>query len=74
MTDVEPREHPGRLFVGLAVATLVGVPIVAVLWGSLNALIDGELRAWILAVPSLVAVVVFLVVFGRWVRGLERTR
>ncbi len=73
MTGVEQREHPGKLFAGLAVAAIVGVPIVAVLWGSLNALIDGDVRAWMLVVPSFVLLVVFLFLFGRWVRGLERS-
>lgn len=64
----------GRLFVMLAVFLIVGVPIVAVLWHSVNQVFSGDLARMVLALPLAIVFVAYLVFFARSVHRLERER
>jgi hypothetical protein len=64
----------GRLFVMLAAFLVVGVPIVAVLWHSVNQVSAGELGRLAVAIPLAALFIAFLVVFARSVHRLERER
>ena len=64
----------GRLFVMLAAFLVVGVPIVAVLWDSINQVFEGELGRLVVALPLAVLFVVYLFVFARSINRLERER
>ena len=55
----------GRLFVFLAVALVIGAPLIAYIWDSLNRIVDGEYRRLIVALPLLVIFMAFLTIFGR---------
>ena len=56
---------PHRLFLFLTVAFLIGAPLVAYIWDSLNRIVAGEYRRLLVALPLLVVFIVFLVVFAR---------
>lgn len=55
----------GRLFVFLAVALVIGAPLVAYIWDSVNRIVAGEYRRLIVAVPLAIVFFAFLVLFGR---------
>jgi hypothetical protein len=55
----------GRLFVFLAVALVIGAPLVAYIWDSVNRVVAGEYRRVIVALPLLVVFIVFLALFAR---------
>ena len=64
---------PYRLFFFLTVALVIGAPLVAYIWDSLNRIVAGEYRRLMVALPLLVVFVVFLVLFARQLeRRLER--
>jgi hypothetical protein len=63
---------PGRLFVILAVFLVIGVPIVAILWHSVNQVFAGELARLVVAIPLAVLFVAYLLFFARSVNRLER--
>jgi hypothetical protein len=62
----------GRLFLTLAAFLVIGVPIVAVLWHSVNQVFAGELGRLIVAIPLAIAFVAYLLFFARSVNRLER--
>jgi hypothetical protein len=64
----------GRLFAMLAAFLVVGVPIVAVLWHSVNEVSSGDLGRLALAISLALAFAAFLVFFGRSIHRLERER
>lgn len=55
----------GRLLVFLAVALVIGAPLVAYIWDAVNRIVAGEYRRLVVAVPLLVVFIVFLAVFAR---------
>ena len=59
----------GRLFVFLAIALVIGAPLVAYIWDSVNRIVAGEYRRLVVAVPL---TVVFLVFLGLFARQLQR--
>jgi hypothetical protein len=59
----------GRLFVFLAIALVIGAPLVAYIWDSVNRIVAGEYRRLVVAVPLMV---VFLVFLGLFARQLQR--
>lgn len=59
---------PHRLFVFLAVALVIGAPLVAYIWDSLNRIVAGEYGRLVVALPLLVVFIVFLVAFARQLR------
>ena len=67
-----PGVTPGRLFVMLAVFLVVGVPIVAVLWHNVNEVMAGQFGRLIVAIPLLIVLIAYLLVFARTVNRLER--
>ena len=58
----------------LAAFLVVGVPIVAVLWHSINQVFSGEPGRLVVALPLAVLFVVYLFVFARSINRLERER
>jgi hypothetical protein len=54
-----------RLFLLLTVALVIGAPLVAYIWDSLNRIVAGEYGRLVVALPLLVVFIVFLVVFAR---------
>lgn len=69
-----PGEPSGGQIVGwLVVFTLVGVPLVSYLWGTLNDALAGHVvrSRLLLAVPALVVFVAVLVVMSRRVRAWD---
>jgi hypothetical protein len=54
-----------RLFVFLAIALVIGAPLVAYIWDAVNRIVAGEYRRLVVALPLLVVFIAFLVVFGR---------
>ena len=62
----------GRLFLMLAAFLVVGVPIVAVLWHSVNQLFSGDLARAVVAIPLALVFVAFLFLFARSITRLER--
>lgn len=54
-----------RLFLFLTVALVVGAPLVAYIWDSLNRIVAGEYGRLVVALPLLVTFILFLVVFAR---------
>jgi hypothetical protein len=44
-----------RLFAFLAVALVIGAPLVAYIWDSLNRIVAGDVRRLVVALPLLVA-------------------
>ena len=65
----------GRLFVFLAAALVIGAPLVAYIWDSVNRIVAGEYRRVVVALPLLVVFIAFLTVFARQLqRRLEPER
>ena len=55
----------------IAIAVLVGVPIVAVLWDAVNHVVVGDFGRLVIALPALATFIAFLFILGNRIRRLE---
>jgi sensor c-di-GMP phosphodiesterase-like protein len=55
----------GRLFGFLAVSLVIGAPLVAYIWDSVNRIVAGDYRRLVVALPLLVLFSAFLALFAR---------
>jgi hypothetical protein len=72
MTKSSPTSGAG-IFVMLLVSTLVGFPMVAYLWDTLNGLLAGEVHRerLLISVPLLLVFALYLWLLSRLVRRLD---
>ena len=69
-----PKMTARRLFAMLAAFLVVGVPIVGVLWHSINMVSTGDLDRLLILIPLGIVFIAYLFLFARRIHRLERER